>query len=675
MANAKTDRPDATTRATAPRASRPAPSAPDRLLVAAALAHAGAMATFCATLVLPAMVRADETAQSTLPEVVVTAHRVATPVERVASSITAITGEELEKRGETFVIEALRNVPGLAVSSSGGSSGKFTQLRIRGSEANQTLVLIDGVEVNSPNATEFQWEHLTTDNIERIEILRGPQSALYGSDAIGGVVNIITKRGKGPTSVSSNVETGSYATKRLGGAARGGGAIGNSGLDYHFSIGANGFTSNGISAAAKHTPRAVNNTEDDRYERANATTKFGFAAFDGAATLDVFADMTRTDSETDASGRDVLNSTTTWKRYGRVQGGLNLFGGAWNQTLGLGYISDKNDNFQNEKASLNSLSFGQNAKLDYQSAFRLQTAALVDAAHQLVVGYEFENEKNEQDNAFAALSKQFQTRSFFGEYTIDLFDSLFLGAGGRTDDRNNLSPDATTWRLTAAYLHRDTGTKLKSTLGTGQKQPTFSELFGFFDNFVGNPNLLPERSRGWDGGIEQSFLDNRLTIEAVYFENDITNKISSLGNTAVNIPGTFTNGAELTVRYSPTANLGLGAGYTYSHCEENNGGECLRRAKQIASFNVNYRLLDGKANANLNVAFNGRQMDQDFETAGSPRVKLTSYTLVDFTLSYKLRDDLTMFGRVANLLNEDYQEVRNFGEPGINGAIGLRARF
>jgi len=245
--------------------------------------------TAFATLVLPAMVRADETAQSTLPEVVVTAHRVATPVERVASSITAITGEELEKRGETFVIEALRNVPGLAVSSSGGSSGKFTQLRIRGSEANQTLVLIDGVEVNSPNATEFQWEHLTTDNIERIEILRGPQSALYGSDAIGGVVNIITKRGKGPMSISGNVETGSYATKRLGGAARGGGAIGNSGLDYHFSIGANGFTSNGISAAAKHTPRAVNNTEDDRYERANATTKFGFAAFDGAATLDVFA--------------------------------------------------------------------------------------------------------------------------------------------------------------------------------------------------------------------------------------------------------------------------------------------------------------------------------------------------------------------------------------------------
>ncbi|MGH6660010.1 MAG: TonB-dependent receptor plug domain-containing protein [Rhodospirillales bacterium] len=645
------------------------------LLAAAALAHVGAMAAICATLVLPAMVRADETAQSTLPVVVVTAHRVATPVERIASSITVITGEELEKRGETFVIEALRNVPGLAVSSSGGSSGKFTQLRIRGSEANQTLVLVDGIEVNSPNATEFQWEHLTADNIERIEILRGPQSALYGSDAIGGVVNIITKRGKGPMRISSNVETGSYATKRLGGAARGSGAIGNSGVDYHFSFGANGFTSNGISAAAKRTPTAANNTEDDRYERANATTKFGIAAFDGAATLDVFADLTRTDSETDSSGRDVLNSTTTWKRYSRVQGGLNLFGGAWNQTLGLGYTSDKNDNFQNEKATLNSLSFGQNAKLDYQSAFRLQTAALVDAAHQVVVGYELENEKNEQDNAFAALTKQFQTRSFFGEYTIDLFDSLFLGAGGRTDDRNNLSPDATTWRLSAAYLHRATGTKLKSTLGTGQKQPTFSELFGFFDNFVGNPNLLPERSRGWDGGIEQSFLDDRLKIEAVYFENDIANKISSLGTTAVNIPGTFTNGAELTLRYSPTANLGLGASYTYSHCEENNGGECLRRAKHIASFNANYRFLNGKANANLNVAFNGRQMDQDFETAGFPRIKLGSYTLVDFTLSYKLREDLTMFGRVANLLNEDYQEVRNFGEPGTNGSIGLRARF
>ena len=609
-------------------------------------------------------------------EIVVTATRVPTPLERIASSVTVITAEELEQKGDVFVIDALRNVPGMAASSSGGAAGKFTQLRIRGAEANQTLVLIDGIEVNSPNATEFQWEHLTTDDIERIEILRGPQSSLYGSDAIGGVVNIITKKGQGAPRVSASLEYGSFDTKKASAAVRGGGDFEATGLGYHFSLSANVLSSNGISVAPENNPISQNNNEQDGYKRHNIKSRLGATALDGDATLDFIVDLTRSDTQTDDTGLDNENSTTTWKRYSRVEGALSTFDGAWDHKTGVSYTSDKINSFQVDKANLNSLSFGQKAKFDYQSTFRAETPSIPEIGHQLTMGYEFENEKNEQDNAFAAKNtKQFNTHSYFAQYDIDLFDRVFLGIGGRKDDRDNNSPDAETWRLTAAYLHRPTGTKLKGTLGTGQKQPTFTELFGFSNNFTGNPNLKPEKSRGWDVGIEQRLMDDRLRLEATYFENDITNKISSSNNTAVNIDGTKINGVELSTSFDFTSDFSIGANYTFTHCEESDGTWCVRRAKHIGSLNANYRFWDDRASANVNMAFNGQQLDQNFKRPGNPKERLSSYTLLSAKVSYDVHDNISVFVRGENLLNEDYQEVVNFNEPGIAGYVGIKAAF
>ncbi len=255
---------------------------------------------------------------------------------------------------------------------------------------------------------------------------------------------------------------------------------------------------------------------------------------------------------------------------------------------------------------------------------------------------------------------------------------MFLSAALRFDDNDELFDNAVTWRGTAAYDHKPSGARLHGSIGTGVKNPTLFELFGFTPSFTGNPNLSPESALGVDIGVEKSFLGGKAKVDVTLFSNWFEDLITGAGNTAVNLSGTSkARGVELTFTAKPHPRLRFDASYTFTHTEDSDGNRLLRRARHIASANLAYRfkIMDRPATANLGVRYNGAQDDTVFNSffpLEIERVELDGYTLVNAAFSWQITDRLQLFARGENLLDENYQEVFGFGAPGIAAFAGLR---
>ena len=610
---------------------------------------------------------------SALPEMVVTATRIPTPVDRIGNAITVITEAQIRERQTTSVADILRTVPGISVTRSGAGIGTLTQLRIRGAEANQTLVLIDGVEVNDPSGgSEFDFGNLLVSGIARIEILRGPQSALYGSDAVGGVINIMTKRGAGEPSGYASIEGGSFRTGRADAGVSGGSER------VSYALYATGYRTDGISIASRK--RGFN--ESDGYNQQLAGGRLALAPTENLQ-IDFVGRWSQAHAENDGFSQttspniaiDSDDDTLFRQQSGRVQASLDSFGGAWQHILGASAV-DVRRNFRTNDAET-SLLKGRKRKLDYQTSLLYATNSLAPADHSTILGVEHEVEHVVNQNAFADLDRELTTDSIFAQQGITLWDSLTLTAAGR-HDWNTLFEDDTTWRLSGAYMLRETGTKLKASYGTAVKAPTIFELFGFSSMFQGNPDLVPERSRGWDAGIEQSFLAGRAAVEAIYFDLRIDKLIAGFGNTARNLPGeSHARGIELSGRYTPTDSLDLVASYTYTDTRDAEGNEFVRQPKHVASFTGTYRFLEDRASTTLGIDYNGDTRDLAFFPFPAPpqRVELPGYTLVRLTASYRPTDWLQIFGRIENALNTQYEETFSFATPGRAGYVGIKATF
>ena len=611
--------------------------------------------------------------QGAVPETVVTATRVPTSVDRVGNAITVITEEQIRERQVTSVADILRTVPGVAVNRSGGGVGTLTQVRIRGAEANHTLVLIDGVKVNDPAlGSEFDFGNLLASGVERIEVLRGPQSALYGSDAVGGVINIITKRGKGKPSGYASIEGGSFQTGRADAGVSGGTE------QVSYSLYATGFATDGISIAS----RKRGFDEADGYSNLTAGGRLGFTPVE-QLQIDLVGRWTQARLENDGFSSttspniaiDTRDDTLVWQRFGRAQASLDTFGGAWQHIVGAS-VADSRQDFRTDKIE-NSTLDGLRRKIDYQSNLFYSSDVLAPAEHSTVVGVERETERVINHSAFSNIDRDIDTKSVFAQQGITLWDALTFTAAGR-HDWNELFEDDTTWRFSGAYLFRESGTKLKASYGTAVKAPTIFELFGFTNNFQGNPNLVPERSRGWDAGIEQTFLGGRAAVELTYFDQRIKDLIQGFGNTSVNVPGESTaRGVEISGRYSPLESLDLLASYTYPDTRAANGNELVRRPRHVASFTGTYRFLENRASVTLGVDYNGNTQDLEFFPFPAPtqRVVLGDYTLVRIAGSYKLTDWLQTFGRIENALNDQHEDVFSFAAPGRAAYAGVRATF
>jgi len=632
---------------------------------------ARAVATFLA--VLPSAVAADD--PSLHPEVVVSASRVPVATRESGSAVTVITEKQLDDRQVRIVSDVLRDVPGVAVNRS-GPMGTLTQVRLRGAEGNQTLVLIDGIEVNNPAAaSEFQFQDLLNAGIARIEVLRGPQSALWGSDAIGGVINIVTKRPESGWSLTAQAEGGSFAT--TDGLAH----VGYGGDRLSFSGTVKRFETAGVSIADAD----AGNPEKDGYENLTGHVKAGIKP---TRNFEIEIVGMRIDSELDNDdSAAVVNITDgdttseTLQTYGLAKAKLVLADGAWEHILRTAYAKDEKEFFDGTGANTFS-SHGTKKKTDYQTNVLFETPAFAAAKHTVTFALERETDTQFTDSAFSGpRTVSVDNTGYVGEYRLGLWDRLFLSAALRHDDNDSLFDDATTWRTTLAYLVKPSGTRLHASAGTGAKNPTLFELFGATPTFTGNPNLSPETAFGFDAGIEQQLFDRRVVVDATVFANWIEDLISGSGNTAVNLPGTSrTRGVELTLAAKPRPDIRIDLGYTFLETRDADGISLIRRPKHIASLNALYsfRILDRPATANVGIRYNGDQTDTVFNSFFPVEIetkKLEGYTLLNAGFAWQVTDRLQIFARGENLLDEHYQEVFGYGAPGLGVFAGLRVKL
>jgi len=610
-------------------------------------------------------------------EVVVTATRIETASSEVGSSITVITNQQIEQRQNTTVPEILRTVPALDVVRSGGPGGQ-TSVFIRGAKSEHTLVLIDGIEMNDPitPGRSYDFANLTTDNIERIEIIRGPQSTLYGSDAIGGVINIITKRGKGKPSGFVSAEGGSFNTFTEKAGVSGGNKWAN------YSLGISRWDTDGISAANEKD----GNHEKDGYENTSISTRLGVTPaenLDADFILRYINAKADIDNSGGVGGDDPNNKADLEQLFFRTQVRLFLFNDLWEQKLGFS-LTDldrdyRNDTDADHPSDLDRSSYdGKILKFDWQHNLYLHET------NTLTLGIENEEEKGKSkyysESAWGPYTSSFKektarTTGYYLQDQVKLRDSWFTTLGVRLDDHSRFGSE-TTYRIASAYLVRQTGTKFKGTYGTGFKAPSLYQLYSQY----GNQNLDPEESTGWDIGVEQSLFDKKLILGVTYFSNEFDELIEFVGYESgtskyINVAEAEAKGVEIFASVRPIGDLIFRASYTYTDTEDKETGkDLLRRAQNKFGLDVNYQFMD-KGNVNLSLVYVGKRDDNDYSTWPATRVELDDYVLANLAASYDITRNIQVFGRVENFLDEDYKEVKGFGTPELSAFAGCKLLF
>jgi len=621
---------------------------------------------------------ADEVNPSGQPkleyQLFVTANKTETPRQEVGSSITVITSRQLEEMQKFTVLDALRTVPGLDVVQTGGPGGQ-TSVFIRGAKSEDALILLDGVEMNDPSTPgrSFDFAHLTTANIERIEIIRGPQSTLYGSDAMSGVINIISKTGQGKPGGFLTGEYGSFGSFS-GNAGLSGG---NKWVDYAMS--ASRLDTKGISAASE----SDGNLERDGYENTTISGKLGITPVEHVHAdfilryIDSQADL---DNAGGVGGDDPNHRGDVEQLFSRAQACISLFNSLWEQTIGFS-LSHQERNYRNDsdvdhpydlvRSSYN----GQILKFDWQHNLRFHET------NTLTIGVESKQEKGESDyyseSAWGAYSSDFtqKTARTTAGYIQDharLAGNWFITLGARLDDHSRFGSKIN-YRIASAYLIQKTGTRIKGTYGTGFKAPSLYQLYSPY----GDETLKPETSAGWDVGIEQSLWKNKLTLGTTYFNNEFDQMIDFDSATwkYMNVGAAATSGIEMFVSARPIDALTLQTSYTYTDTEDKTSGEdLLRRARHKLGFTANCRI-SKKGHANLDIDYVGKRYDIDYSTWPTMRVTLDSYMLVNLSATYDVTGRMRLCAGVKNLGNEKYEEVLGYGTPGISLFAGIKFSF
>lgn len=613
--------------------------------------------------------------------VVVTASRsgTGTAADQIPASITLIDAAALEQRQTRTLSDVLRDVPGVAVNR---QIGGLTQVRIRGTEGNHVLTLIDGIEVSDPYQGEFDFSGVLADPAMRVEVLRGQQSALYGSDAIGGVIQLLTASGREVPGVTARVEGGSFGT--FGAAARAGGASG--ALDY--ALTANLFTTDG-------TPTARGGTRNIGADSVALSGKVNWTPSD-ALTLTAVLRYTHVDADANNSDSNpasprfgmIVDSPGVHVRnravYGLIGATYTAFDGRWTTSLtgqfadtrrtafrGNGTVDYGNEGQRYKGSLVSSLSFGGDAV-----THRLTGA--VDVERE-----EYRNTTPGTGSPFDAFTgkRHSDNLGLVGEY--ELTAGGFTGGASVRHDGNNRFADATTWRVQGGY-RLPTGTRLRAAYGTGVKNPGYYELYGYSDGrYIGNPNLRPEKSEGWEAGVDQALAGDMVTLGATYFDARLKDEIYT-SYPAPNFVATPANrttrskqhGVELFASARPIPQLRIDAAYTHLKASEN-GVEEVRRPGDIASFNITGSTRDERLSATLSVRHNGRMIDVAYTDPSyvPVRVSMKPYTLVNVALDYAVLPKLHLFGRVENLLDTHYEEIFSVATPGIGASGGVRLTF
>ncbi|MGH1350441.1 MAG: TonB-dependent receptor plug domain-containing protein [Methyloligellaceae bacterium] len=610
-----------------------------------------------------------------LPGIVVEASSLdgeGTEASRVGSSVTVITGEELERQKISHVADALRGIPGVHVSQTGSRAG-LTNIRLRGSESNHTLILIDGIEANANTDGAFDFSDLTTDNIERIEVIRGPQSGIYGSKALGGVISITTKKGKGPLKGRISGEAGAFDTVK-------GSMNVSGGTDkIYASLTASKFSTNGFDVS----PGGTGETEEAR--RSSLMFRGGFSPYENFKLDFTFRNVDKEGGidGVDFSGNPIDNNDTINTRlmmFG-AKGTLSTFDNKWVHTFQATRNSTNRGGAGGEGAfAYTYFHKGVDDKLSYISSLKLPTSGKYLNSHSLTGLAEY---KTEEFTTSSASGVEFERthNSFAAEYKAELFNQLSLATSVRQDnsveEQNNTENNFTTYKVSGSWRVPNSGLRVHSNVGTGVVFPTMFEQYGSFPPFFEpNENIKPEESFGWDLGVEWTAPKGSFTIDVTYFDQDLKNEIVGVLVDPVNFISSVENaegkgnrrGVEIAVKTRLSKQLYLTSSYTYLDAKQNGGEQAVRRPKHSVKTNFNYRFDEGRGNLNLNVNYNG-----DMADIGG--VTLDDYVLVNLAGSYKVKPNVELYARVENLLDEDYQEVFGYETAGISAYAGIKIKL
>jgi vitamin B12 transporter len=613
--------------------------------------------------------------------ITVTASLTPIALDEIGSSITVIDRAEIESRQAVFLGDLLRGIPGLTISRA-GSLGSLTQVRVRGAEANQLLVLVDGVAVNDVFAAdEIPLELLTSDGIQRIEVVRGPQSGLWGSDALAGVINIITESAARPDGLQAELEAGSFGTAR-----------GNAGLAH--SLGNARVSVTGSYLDTDGTNASRTGGEEDGASNATAAARIGWKTTERNGGLELLARYT--DSEADFDGIDFVTTglpadadRTTETALGLVSasGHWARSGDGWRHEWRAAHVASDTETFT--AAVSDSTTELEKIALSLQSAVRLGAGA-GPVAQDLTFAVTHDSRDFTQRGVATPFGDPNQTQEMSTtgaavEYRARTREGWSFSASARHDSNSEFE-NATTFRATSSRRIGERGTRLRASVGSGWKAPTFIERFGFFaDTFVGNPELEPETSLGWDAGVdiplaegsrlELTYFNSRLEDEINGFVFDPKLGVFTAGNES---GGSKRQGFELALQASLGERVQVSGSYTYTDATQPNAlagdDEELRRPRHTANASLRYAPRRAPLDLFVNLAHVGSQTDLFFPPFPDPQqtVRLDAYLLAELTARYRITDSVDVFGRVENALDEEYEDVYGFATPGVGGYVGLR---
>jgi len=602
-----------------------------------------------ASVILSAQVIAqDAVEENSADDVVVYGTRLQQPETEAGSSVAVITAADIEALGVDFIVDAIATAPGVTVTQS-GSFGGFASVRIRGASSEQTLVIVDGVVVNDPSSPGggFDFARLDPAHVDRIEILKGPQSTLWGTDAIGGVVNIVTKRPADGFGGNAFAQGGSF------GAFRGGAELNGARDSYDFRLSVTGSNMDGISKADERN----GNTEKDGY---NSTILSAAGGLNLPADARLQATLLWTDANLDfdsfsfgAEGNvgDGDESSRTEELTANLTLQLPLLDGKLENLLLFGVSDIERENFTNGAPAFRSEGD--------RTIFRYQGSVALNDQNRLVLGAEREETATGGDDA--------SIDGLFALYEIQPLETLTLTAGLRRDDHERFGAE-TTGRLAVAYNPHEQLT-LGASWGEGFKAPTlFQTTFFCCGGVEPNPNLRPELSDAYDVGVTIRTADNRGEFGLAYFDQDTTDLItfSFANGTYENIAAAKSTGVEATAGFQFTDRLRLTANYTNIDARDQSGTRLPRVPEHSGNVSLSIDSL-GSLSGSVAIRYNGSE--EDANGAVSP------WTRVDVAGRYRLSEKVELYGRIENLFDQEYQQVLGYGTPGVSGSIGAQFRF
>lgn len=570
--------------------------------------------------------------------------------KETGTSVTVITGEEIEKSGAQDTAEVLRQVPGLTVVRSSRLGGQ-SSVGVRGLHQKHVLILLDGVELNDPSDSDraFDMAHLATNNIERIEIYRGPASLRYGSDAAGGVINIITKKGAGAPEVTLKAEAGSYTTFNEEIATQGSA----NGMDYSVSLARS--DSQGFS-------KRVEGSEKDGYHRTSASSSVGITISD---SLSARYAIRYTDglAETDDYNDDDDNHYFTSQQLTHSLKLTHTILPIWQQELLLTQGTTTRRDTDDDSGTISSTVYqGKNHSAEWFN--RITTGMLTHG-----IGISVEQEEYIQTGSWGNTGKKdIYSFGMFLQERLAFQDMLFLTAGARYDYHETYGSDLN-WQSDASFIVPVTETRLLASAGSSFKAPT---LYQLYDSSTGNRKLDPEESFTWQAGIEQPLVNKRIIAGITWFQTHFEDTIQTVGvypNSQYENTGTFdSKGIEASLSVVLPMNVSLDGWYTWNEAKTKDADrQVARRPIHSASGRVNWDFND---RGNVNTTATWRS---DYYDNNSNDDKDKGYLRIDLAGSYTLMSRYTLFGRVENLTNADYEEVKGYNTPGISFYGGMKA--